>query len=405
MLKISLNRFKNLVFGLVLLFALTAPGSGVVAQEELPGVWGPYLTLTDESTFVVNWRAENGPETVYYDRASYFLEKNHLREKVSDHQEGEVFHHVSLSDLRPGTKYVYRIGQSPGQFGLNYFKTPKSEPEEFTFFVYGDTRTCPERHRLVASEMALNPSNPAFIVHTGDLVESPVSPNWADFFWAIEPFSGSIPLVPVLGNHEKNDDSYYESFALPSGGGDYEKQWYSFEYGKVNFIVLDSNADLMGLNSFLEEKAWLEKELENQTRPFTVVMFHHPMFSSKYSNGKDAGLESSWGSLFEKYGVELVFNGHVHSYERLEKNGVTYVVTGGGGAPTGRLNSGFEFSKKAHGDSLHYVRVRVKNEEMKLQMLEVAKLNRSGEGERVGCNVEMDVNRRLIDETVIEKLD
>jgi len=404
-LKISNKRFKNLIFGLVLFLALTVLVSDVVAQEKLPAAWGPYLTLKDESTVAINWRAEDGPEVVHYDRASYFLENNHLREKATDRQEGEVFHHVSLTDLRPGTKYVYRIGHSPGQFSLNYFETPESEPEEFTFFVYGDTRTCPGRHRLVASEMALDPLNPAFIVHTGDLVESPVSPNWANFFWAIEPFSGSTPLVPVLGNHEKNDDSYYESFVLPSGGGDYEKQWYSFEYGKVNFIVLDSNSNLIGLNDFLKEKAWLEKELENQTRPFTVVMFHHPMFSSEYSAGKDSGLESSWGTLFEKYGVELVFNGHVHSYERLEKNGVTYVVTGGGGAPTGQLNSRFEFSKKARGDSLHYVRVTVKNEEMKLQTVEVAKLNRSGGGARVGCNVEMDVSRRLIDEILIEKLD
>lgn len=405
MVQVSTNRFKNLVFGLVLLFVLATFCSGVVAQEELPGFWGPYLTLRDESTVAINWRAEDGPEVVYYDRASYFLENDHLREKASDRQEGEDFRHVSLSDLRPGTKYAYRIGQPPEQFSLNYFECPENEPEEFAFFVYGDTRTCQERHRLVASEMALDPLNPAFIVHTGDLVESPVSPNWANFFWAIEPFSGSTPLVPVLGNHEKNDDSYYESFVLPSGGGDYEKQWYSFEYGKVNFIVLDSNANLMGLNNFLKEKAWLEKELENQARPFTVVMFHHPMFSSRYSTGKDDGLESSWGTLFEKYGVELVFNGHVHSYERLEKNGVTYVVTGGGGAPTGQLNSKFEFSRKARGDSLHYVRVTVKNEEMKLQAMEVAKLNRSGEGSRGGCNVEMDVNRRLIDEKVIEKID
>lgn len=81
------------------------------------------------------------------------------------------------------------------------------------------------------------------------------------------------------------------------------------------------------------------------------------------------------------------------------------MVTGGGGAPTGQLNSRFEFSKKARGDSLHYVRVTVKNEKMTLQTVEVAKLNRSGGGARVGCNVKMDVSRRLIDERVIEKLD
>lgn len=402
MLDISNDRGKKLVFGFVLLLVLGMFGLGVTARDQLPGVWGPYLTLSDNSTLVINWRAEDGPEKVYYDNANYYLENNRLREKVAGHQEEkEVFRHASLTELKPGTNYVYRIGRSPEQYGLNYFESPESNPEEFTFFVYGDTRTCPVRHRLVASEMSVDPLNPAFIAHTGDLVESPVSPNWADFFWAIEPFSKSIPLVPVLGNHEENDDSYYDGFALPSGGGDYGEQWYSFEYGKVNFIVLDSNANLIGLNSFLKEKNWLKKELKNQTRPFTVVLFHHPIFSSEYPNGRDAGLENSWGSLFEKYGVDLVFNGHVHSYERLEKGGVTYIVTGGGGAPTGTLQSRFEFSKKARGDSLHYVRVRVKNDEIKLQTVEVAKVNRSGGGERVGCNVELEVNRTVIDEAMV----
>ncbi|MCF7890278.1 metallophosphoesterase family protein [Candidatus Bipolaricaulota bacterium] len=389
------------VFLLVVVLASTAfSAEGQGLDEPL---WGPYLTLKDDSAPVVNWKTESASTGILdYDRADFYLEQNKLRQSSEEPEAGGLFHQVKLDRLTPGVEYVYRIGKDSGGEEVNYFGSPKPETDGFSFFVYGDTRTCPRRHRLVASEMALDPFDPSFIIHTGDLVESPVSNNWRNFFWAIEPFSKSTPLVPSLGNHERNDESYYEAFGLPSGGGDYGKQWYSFSYGRAKFIVLDSNADQMGLSNFLEEREWLAKELKNNTKPITVVIFHHPIYSSEYSEGVDAGLADSWGTLFEKHGVDLVFNGHVHSYERAIKNGVTYVVTGGGGAPTGNLSSRFDFSRRTKGDSLHYIRVSVDKSQIELQTVEVARINRGVEAERVGCNVDMEADRTIIDEAIID---
>jgi len=385
----------------VLLLGLITTLLGFEVGAAADPSWGPYLTLKDGSTVAINWKSDRKTSgSLDYERADFFLENEELRKNIADREEG-LFHHLALSGLDPGWEYVYRVdGTDRGE--VNYFGSPDSDTGSFSFFVYGDTRTCPRRHRLVASEMALDPLDPAFIIHTGDLVESPVSPNWADFFWAIEPFSKSTPLVPALGNHERNDDSYYRAFELPAGGGDYGEQWYSFSYGPAKFIVLDSNADQIGLTDFMEERKWLEEELKDNTSPVTVVVFHHPIYSSRYSTGIDKGLADSWGTLFEKYGVDLVFNGHVHSYERSVKNGVTYVVTGGGGAPTGNLSSRFDFSRKAKGDSLHYVRVLVREKKIQLQMVEVARINRDAGAGRVGCNVAMDVNSVVRDEVFID---
>ncbi|MFB6291628.1 MAG: metallophosphoesterase [Candidatus Bipolaricaulia bacterium] len=400
--------FEKKRYGLtifLILLLVVALGSAGYSGESLKGpeaVWGPYLTLADESAVVINWKTNNPTiGKLHYDRADYYLENEELGRSAEEKDDGGLFHQVQLEGLAPGRDYVYRIGKGSGLNQLNYFDSPKGA-DNFSFFVYGDTRTCPRRHRLVASEMALDPLNPSFIIHTGDLVESPVSPNWADFFWAIEPFSKSTPLVPSLGNHERNDDSYYEAFGLPSGSGNFNEQWYSFSYGRAKFIILDSNADQMGLSNFLEERKWLVKELRSNAKPITVVVFHHPIYSSEYSKGVDSGLADSWGSLFEKHGVDLVLNGHVHSYERVVKNGVTYLVTGGGGAPTGNLSSRFDFSRKVRGDSLHYIRVLVKKDKLKLQMVEVAQINSDVNAERVGCNVDMKLNKVIRDEAIIE---
>ena len=384
---------------LALATVLTFTSLPASSQGEDEPAWGPYLTLKDGSTVVVNWKAGGYDDlSLDYDLESYYIENERLRRSARAGTK-EDFRRVELKGLSPGRQYVYRIGEGSGRMSVNYFGSPDDDRREFSFFVYGDSRTCPRKHRLVASEMAMDPLDPSFIVHTGDLVERPVTSDWTDFFWAIEPFSKSTPLVPALGNHERNDESYYEAFALPSGGGDYGKQWYSFTYGRVKVVVLDSNAGSTGLS---KQRKWLIGELKDDRKPVTVVVFHHPIYSSiYYSTGVNKTLVDAWGDLFARYGVDLVFNGHVHSYERAVKDGVTYVVTGGGGAPTDNLSPGFDFSRKAVGDSLHYVRVFVREDELKLETVEVARVARSGRSGRLGCNVGLKVNRTVLDEAVI----
>lgn len=387
---------------IVLILFLTSTFYLAEGRKGAGPIWGPYLTLKNRSTIVINWKSDRPTAgTVKYDTSDFYLREDRLRRTKEGNKKERLFHHVELSKLKPATKYVYRISDRPGSGGVNRFETPEKQPERFSFLVYGDSQTCAIRHRLVASEMALDPFDPSFVLHAGDLVVSPISSHWADFFWAIEPLSSSTPLLPTLGNHEKNDESYYKAFALPEGDGNYGKQWYSFSYGRTKFIVLDSNSNLMGLSNFIAERNWLEKQLKENDRPVTVVMFHHPIYSSVYSTGADTGLASSWGALFEKYGVDLVFSGHVHSYERIEKNGITYIVTGGGGGPTGSLSSSLDTSQTVVDNALHYVRVVVNESELELQMVEVARLDGGSDRGRTGCYLGLRRTGVIRDEAVI----
>ncbi|MFW6048894.1 MAG: metallophosphoesterase family protein [Candidatus Bipolaricaulota bacterium] len=382
-----------LILGITFMFLANSPFLFGQSSDE---IWGPYLTVGEGGSIVVNWKtAELRQGEVAYSVASP-ADDEVGSEKVERETKPVQFHHVRLDDLRGGTEYKYEVNDI-GDPSTYYFRSMSEDLREFAFFVYGDNRTCVQRHRILTTWMAMDRWDPTFIFHTGDLVERPTTSRWADFFWAIEPFSRSTPLVPVLGNHEMYHQSYFDVFSLPTGDGASMRGWYSFEYGPINFVILDSNVNEIGLSRFLEQTEWLKRELEGQTRKYTVIFFHHPVYSSGYPSGVDTGLAESWGSLFEEHGVDLVFNGHVHAYERLVKDGVTYVVTGGGGAPTDNISPRLDISMKARGDSLHYVRVSVTETGLELETVEVARVERDGGSGRVGCGAELSGGRKIID--------
>ena len=114
------------------------------------------------------------------------------------------------------------------------------------------------------------------------------------------------------------------------------KLYYDFHWGDTHFIALDStNA------SDPNQMAWLTQTLSASTSLWKIVYFHHPAYSSGFYGGYRY-IQENFVPLFEKYKVDLVINGHDHDYERTQPiNGITYLVTGGGGAgsrPVGRSN-------------------------------------------------------------------
>jgi hypothetical protein len=142
------------------------------------------------------------------------------------------------------------------------------------------------------------------------------------------------------------------------------ERFYSFDYGPVHFIALDTEAAFLSTARRQEQVAWLTEDLQaSQGRPWRVVFFHRPPYSSGGEHGSDLTVRQTFGPLFEQYNVQLVLNGHEHDYERLvpwrestntARQAVTYIVTGGGGAglyPAGR-SQWTAFSRSAH----HYMR-------------------------------------------------
>lgn len=197
-----------------------------------------------------------------------------------------------------------------------------------TYVVYGDSRTNHPAHMRVVA--AIGEFAPDAVFHTGDLVEDGNdSKDWESFNAITAPLRAKAEFYPALGNHEKNSPQFFDNFTLPGN-----ERWYSVSRPGAVFVVIDSNA---GLGPGSEQALWLAAELKAAAgetgNPLTVVFLHHPLFSSGPHGRDDNSYREDLIPLFERYGVDVVFSGHDHLYERSFYNGIHYVVTGGGGAP------------------------------------------------------------------------
>lgn len=192
--------------------------------------------------------------------------------------------------------------------------------------IYGDSRTNNQIHQKIVDEIIK--TKPSLVFHAGDLVEDGLIPDqWATFNEILSDLTKIAEFYPALGNHENNSPLYFNNFNLPNN-----ERWYSVETDSLYFIVLDSNSDC-SIDS--EQYLWLQDDLQNinENIKFVIVIFHHPPFNTGPCTEDEKGLKRSIVPLFEKYGVDIVFNGHDHDYERSLYNNIYYIVTGGGGAP------------------------------------------------------------------------
>ena len=297
--------------------ATPAPSSDVVLTR------GPYLQSVTTDSIIVVWETglPSPGEVAYGETAEY-------GSNATD-PEMDTRHAVTLTGLTPYTVYHYRVESSgtPLSEDVTFRTAAGPDQTEFTFVAFGDTRTQHQVHQAVVDRIvALEPD---FVLHTGDLVTHGYSTgDWETFFEIERELMARAPLYPALGNHEVNHAHYFDLFYLPGN-----ERWYTFDYGHARFLCLqvDGIADF-GLQS--EQYAWLEETLAANMQPWLFVNFHIPPYSSSV-DARERAVRQALTPLFEQYGVDVVFNGHHHNYERNEVNGITYVVTGGGGAPLG----------------------------------------------------------------------
>ena len=169
---------------------------------------------------------------------------------------------------------------------------------------------------------ARHPANMLVTLGDNDYLESPSQfrANWQKAFgWARR---AGLRVGGVLGNHDYElGRGAYELKTLGMPG-----RYYTRKLGDVQLFFLDSNAITT------RQTRWLEQQLSESTAIWKVALFHHPPYTCGGHAG-DTDVVRSWVPLFESYGVQLVLSGHDHNYQRFApRNGVTYVVHGGGAA-------------------------------------------------------------------------
>ena len=231
------------------------------------------------------------------------------------------FHTVKFEGLSPKTRYAYRVGDGVNWSEWFQFTTASSEPEPFSFIYFGDAQNdVRSRWSRVIREAYSDAPKAAFLLHAGDLINRAESDvEWQEWFEAGEWVNGMMPSVAVPGNHEmaKNEDGtrrvshhWRPQFAFPENGpAGLEETCYTLVYQGVRIIGLNSNEMPM------EQAEWLDQVLTENKEKWVVCSFHHPMFST----GKDrdnAGLRAIWKPVFDKHRVDLVLQGHDHTYGR-----------------------------------------------------------------------------------------
>lgn len=370
--RITVKRSVWLAGFAVLWVCLSAAGQGAPSFSI-----GPYLQSVTESSIIVCWESDIPSDATL----EYWPEGTQTSSilRVGSEQR----HEVLLDDLQPGTGYRYRVripAEGEGSFFAAGFNTAPTEHVPFTLAVYGDSRDSGPEHQALAE--AMRAVNPAVVIHTGDLVHwGDKESSWGIFWESAAPrdgdnsLMGNFPFYPVIGNHEymvlggyKDEAilSYQSYFVLPPNGleGDHpewSERFYSFRYGPVFFIVLDTNSDSEpeydpgcgptegspDIHPGSTQHEWLVNQLKvaKGECPFTFVCFHE----SPYSSGP-WGRNSSYrlrflDALFRKYGVDAVFGSHDHFYERSEtyvdNYRILYFVEGAGGAPLYSRASGW----------------------------------------------------------------
>jgi acid phosphatase type 7 len=252
--------------------------------------------------------------------------------------------------------YCYEMEDADGVvFGRTGFRTA---PEPGTakpvrFAVFGDSGNGSSDQQAVVKQISSFPFDLALVA--GDFAyESGTRAEIDAHFFAMYPqLLRSVPFFPITGNHEyETEDAapFREAFALPRNGGPGgEERWYSFDWGDVHFVALDTEQ----IGSL--QAGWLERDLSRNKRRWTVAYGHRPPYSSG-EHGSDSNFRQTFSPILERHGVPLVLTGHDHHYERTKPvHGTTYVVTGGGGNGTyGVARSDFTaFSESV----LHFVYV------------------------------------------------
>ena len=231
------------------------------------------------------------------------------------------YHTVNFTNLHPDSLYAYRVGNGKAWSEWFQFRTASEKQEAFSFIYLGDAQH--DIYSLWSRTIRaaiLEAPKARFMIHTGDMVNRRNSDKeWDEWFEAGGWILATIPSIPVAGNHEYNKrglggpslSKYWKlQFALPElGREDLDETVYYIDFQGVRVVALNSN------RAIKDQAKWMEKLLANNTSSWTIIAFHHPIYSSaKGRNNKK--LIKYWKPVFEKYKVDLVIQGHDHVYAR-----------------------------------------------------------------------------------------
>lgn len=343
---------------------MTALGKASLQRE-------PYLQQVTPASALVGWTttepggarvAVTSVDGAAVGTADAELEQNVVLRSATENQLW-----TSVDQLAPSTVYCYQLANETDalteRIGFRTAPSPEST-EPIRFLAFGDSGGGGTDQYALLQQMFTVPYE--LIIHTGDVAyehgtmkeyEQNVFSVYADLF-------KSIPFFPAAGNHDYHTlkaAPFRDVFNLPGPTGE---KWYSYDWGRVHFAALDTEAD------YKTQAAWLDEDLAASTAPWKIVYMHRPPYSSG-AHGSDKALRRHLAPVLKRHGVQLVLAGHDHDYERMiPQDGTAYVVTGGGGIGTYSVGSS-SFTAFSE-DVIHFVYGEIGVDEMVLHAIDAS---------------------------------
>ncbi len=318
----------------IFLLAVVAGSVAATTAAAVTVTRGPYLQTGTSSSLIVRWRTDVANNS----RVRYGLSPLNLTQ-VADVATSTIEHVVPLSGLAADATYYYSVGSTAatlaGDASYTFTTAPQAgTPKATRIWVLGDSGTADANALAVASAYStFSAAHPAdFWLMLGDnAYQSGTDVQYQNAVFAMYPsFLRSLVLWPTLGNHDAmSADSmtqtgpYYDIFSLPAAGeaggvASGTEAYYSFDYGNIHFICLDSmDSDRSPGGAML---TWLTSDLMATVADWTIAFWHHPPYT-KGSHNSDTEAElidmrTNVLPILEAHGVDLVLTGHSHSYER-----------------------------------------------------------------------------------------
>ncbi|ASB48598.1 purple acid phosphatase family protein [Alkalitalea saponilacus] len=322
------------------------------------------VTEDPATQIAVSWRTKAHIATGYVEYVKAFSETNLPKEtstlqanvKPVNFENIEAhYHQVLIENLEPATSYMIRVGNEEYRSEWFTVQTAPEQFEPFKFLWFGDVqndiREFAPRIFRQATKMA---PDAKILVHSGDLVlSSGDDDTWGEWFYAGGWLFQHIPSLAIAGNsdhfrlQEKPVDQrmlfpqWHGVFNFPSNGAKgLDNVTFFYDYPGVRFIGLYTNFEsttkdereiyikqdvILTDDLFAEQTKWLEETLKTNNQPWLIVVMHHPVFTAREDRDNEL-LQEHWLPLFEKYGVDLVLQGHDHVYAR----GINPESQGGG---------------------------------------------------------------------------
>ena len=329
-----------------------------------------HITLTwaadPETTQTITWRTEINNLAGQVQYVEDTGNKTFLNAKTITAAENSLttsaesmnIHSVTLTELKPGTRYLYRVGDGSRWSKILSFSTPETSISKFKFLIFGDSQSYKyDVWRATLQQAFFANPDAVFMTNVGDLVDVGLDySQWNGWFTAGKGVIDTISVMPVVGNHETYTPEqglsmpvfFTAQFKLPANGPQGLKgQVYSFDYGNVHFTMLDSQEgeEKEFVPTMLEQqKEWLEKDLKETKKQWRIVFIHRPPYHNRSMDG-DEHLRAAFVPIFDKYHVDAVFAGHDHVYARSYplqggirvdsfNKGTIYITTGRSGTKT-----------------------------------------------------------------------